>query len=92
MRRTYLEGDRALERLGDLTELICRVAEGNGLDRGDRVMLEYILGEMGGALRDRDVKRARVLVTRLLCEVLGYDTVRARFVINNHLNRNAGWD
>ncbi len=92
MSSTYLEGDRALERLGDLTELICRVAEGNGLDRGGSVMLEYLLGEMGLALRERDVARARKLVTRLLCDVLGYDTVRAQFVMNNHLNKNAGWD
>ena len=92
MSTNYLEGDRALERLGDLTELICRVAEGNGLDRGSSVMLEYLLGEMGGALRERDVERAKSLVTRLLCDVLGYDIVRAKFVMSNHLNKNAGWE
>ncbi len=88
----YLEGERALERLGDLTELICRVAERKGIDRRSSVLIEDVLGEMSEALRDRDVERAKKLVTHLLSEVLGYDPVRARFVMNNHLNKNAGWD
>jgi hypothetical protein len=56
----YLEGEKALERLGDLTELICRVAEDGGVGDED--------------------------------EMLRYDQVRARFVMQNHLNKNAGWD
>ncbi|MEQ9617958.1 MAG: hypothetical protein RIG61_02160 [Deltaproteobacteria bacterium] len=88
----YLEGERALERLGDLTELICRVAEKKGLDRENRALMDEIIGEMGEALTERDLVRAKKLVTRLLSEVLGYDTSRAGFVMNNHLNKNAGWD
>lgn len=88
----YLEGERALERLGDLTELICRVAEIKGLDHKDSALMDEIIGEMGEALTERDLVRAKKLVTRLLSDVLGYDGKRARFVMNNHLNKNAGWD
>ena len=88
----YLEGEKALERLGDLTELICRVAEKKGLDSGEAALMDEIIGEMGEALAERDLLRAKKLVTRLLSDVLGYDSNRARFVINNHLNKNAGWD
>ena len=88
----YLEGERALERLGDLTELICRVAEKKGLDHKDSALMDEIIGEMGEALTERDLVRAKKLVTRLLSDVLGYDRKRARFVMNNHLNKNAGWD
>ena len=88
----YLEGEKALERLGDLTELICRIAEGSGLDNEDIELIEKLLQDMSAALRERDVDRAKKLVMRLLSEVLGYDEVRARFVMNNHLNKNAGWD
>jgi len=89
---TYFEGEKALERLGDLTELICRIAEGSGIgDEGEK-LLEGFLLEMGGALRDRDLPRAKKVVARMLSEVLGYDEVRAGFVVRNHLNRNAGWE
>ena len=88
----YLEGDKALERLGDLAELICRIAEGGGLGHGDETLLEELLRDMGAALRQRDLAGAKRLVTRMLSDVLGYDQVRARFVMNNHLNKNAGWD
>jgi hypothetical protein len=88
----YLEGEKALERLGDLTELICRIAEGGGVCPEDETLLEDLLRDMGEALRERDVPRAKKLVTRMLTEVLGYDQVRARFVMQNHLNKNAGWD
>lgn len=88
----YLEGEKALERLGDLTELICRIAEGSGLDNEDNELIEKLLQDMSAALRERDVDRAKKLVMRLLSDVLGYDEVRARFVMNNHLNKNAGWD
>ncbi|MCC6712577.1 MAG: hypothetical protein IT344_04365 [Candidatus Dadabacteria bacterium] len=47
---------------------------------------------MEAALRSRDVEKAKSLVMRLLTEVLGYDSVRAKFVMYNHLNKNAGWD
>jgi hypothetical protein len=91
----YLEGDKALERLGDLTELICRIAEG-GVYHEDETLLEDLLRDMGAALRERNVPKAKKLVTRMLSEVLGYDQVRARFVMQNHLNKNAnknaGWD
>lgn len=89
---TYLEGEKALERLGDLTELICRIAEGGGICHEDDTLLEELLREMGSALRDRDLPRAKKLVMRMLSDVLGYDQVRARFVMQNHLNKNAGWD
>ncbi len=88
----YFEGDKALERLGDLAGLICGIAEGGGLDHGDKTLLEELLRDMGAALRQRDVARAKGLVTRMLSDVLGYDEVRARFVMNNHLNKNAGWE
>jgi hypothetical protein len=89
---TYLEGEKALERLGDLTELICRIAEGGGIGHEDDTLLEELLRDMGSALRERDVPKAKKLVTRMLSDVLGYDQVRARFVMQNHLNKNAGWD
>ncbi|HSC34492.1 MAG TPA: hypothetical protein VLG45_04385 [Thermodesulfobacteriota bacterium] len=88
----YLEGEKALERLGDLTELICRIAEGGGIGHEGETLLEELLRDMGFALRERDVPRAKKLVTRMLSGVLGYDQVRARFVMQNHLNKNAGWD
>jgi hypothetical protein len=88
----YLEGEKALERLGDLTELICRVAEDGGVGDEDEMLLEELLQDMCTALRERNVPKAKKLVTRMLSEVLGYDQVRARFVMQNHLNKNAGWD
>jgi hypothetical protein len=88
---TYLEGEKALERLGDLTELICRIAEGSGLGNEDEKLLEGLLLEMGAALRERDLPGAKKVVARMLSEVLGYDEVRAGFVVRNHLNKNAGW-
>jgi len=88
----YLEGEKALERLGDLTELICRIAEGGGTGHEDGSLLDGLLRDMGTALRERDVPQAKKLVTRMLSEILGYDQVRARFVMQNHLNKNAGWD
>lgn len=88
----YLEGEKALERLGDLTEIIWRVAEKKGLDREISARMEDIIGEMGEALTERDLVRAKKLVTLLLTDILGYDRNRARFVMNNHLNKNAGWD
>lgn len=92
MTGTYFEGDKALERLGDLTELICRIAEGSGIGGEDEILLEGLLLEMGAALRDRDLPRAKKVVARMLSDVLGYDEVRAGFVVRNHLNRNAGWE
>lgn len=92
MTDTYFEGDKALERLGDLTELICRIAEGSGIGGEDVILLEGLLLEMGAALRDRDLPRAKKVVARMLSDVLGYDEVRAGFVVRNHLNRNAGWE
>lgn len=92
MRGTYFEGEKALERLGDLTELICRIAEGSGIGGEDEILLEGLLLEMGAALRDRDLPRAKKVVARMLSDVLGYDEVRAGFVVRNHLNRNAGWE
>jgi len=89
---TYFEGERALERLGDLTELICRIAEGSGIGGEDEILLEGLLLEMGAALRERDLSRAKKVVARMLSDVLGYDDVRAGFVVRNHLNRNAGWE
>lgn len=88
----FFEGDRALERLGDLTELIYGAAGKSGLDASELERVEELLGQMGDALRERDVKRAKKLVTTLLTLVLGYDETRARFVMYNHLNKNAGWD
>ncbi|HET7289530.1 MAG TPA: hypothetical protein VFJ67_03755 [Thermodesulfobacteriota bacterium] len=88
---TYLEGEKALERLGDLAELICRIAEGSGLENEDEELLEGLLLEMGAALRERDLPGAKKIVARMLSEVLGYDEVRAGFVMRNHLNKNAGW-
>lgn len=88
----YLEGEKALERLGELTELICRIAEGGGTEHEGETLLEELLKDMGAALRERDVPRAKKLVARMLSDVLGYDQVRARFVVQNHLNKNAGWD
>lgn len=92
MRGTYFEGEKALERLGDLTELICRIAEGSGIGGEDEILLDGLLLEMGAALRDRDLPRAKKVVARMLSDVLGYDEVRAGFVVRNHLNRNAGWE
>lgn len=89
---TYFEGERALERLGDLTELICRIAEGSGIADDDEILLDGLLLEMGTALRERDLSRAKKVVARMLSDVLGYDEVRAGFVVRNHLNRNAGWE
>ena len=60
MEGTYLKGDLALERLGDLTELICIEAQKNGLDNDDPV-LEGLLLKMGEALKRRDIKKADVL-------------------------------
>lgn len=88
---TYFEGEKALERLGDLTELICRIAEGSGIGRESEKLLEVLLFDMGAALRERDLPGAKKVVSRMLSEVLGYEEVRAGFVVQNHLNRNAGW-
>jgi hypothetical protein len=88
----YLEGEKALERLGDLTELIFRSVEGSSSGSEANDLIEEVLHDMGAALRERDVARAKKLVMRMLTEVLGYDEVRAKFVMNNHLNKNAGWD
>ena len=91
MSGTYLEGDRALERLGDLTELICIEAQKMGLDK-DNLLLDSLLEQMSEALKNRDIKKARELVVSMLADVLGYESQRARFVMQNHLNKNAGWD
>jgi hypothetical protein len=88
----YLDGEKALERLGDLTELIFRTAEGSGQGREDNELIDELLRDMSTALRGRDVGLAKKLVLRMLTQVLGYDEVRAKFVMNNHLNKNAGWD
>ena len=88
----YLEGDKALEKLGDLTELIFRTAEGSGPGGEDHQLIEELLRDMSTALMGRDLDMARKLVMRMLTEILGYDEVRAKFIINNHLNKNAGWD
>lgn len=91
MESTYLNGNLALERLGDLTELICIEAHKNGLDKDDPI-LDGLLLKMGDALKRRDIKKAKQNVIKMLSEVLGYDTTRAAFVMKNHLNKNAGWD
>ena len=91
MEGTYLKGNLALERLGDLTELICIEAHKKGLDNDDPV-LDGLLLKMGDALNRRDIKEAKQNVVKMLSEVLGYDTTRATFVMKNHLNKNAGWD
>ncbi len=91
MASTYLEGKRALERLGDLTELICVEAQKKGLDK-DSLILDDLLLQMGDALNNRDIKKAKEQVIKMLSDVLGYDYTRAKFVMNNHLNKNAGWD
>lgn len=88
---TYLKGNKALERLGDLTELICIEAHKKGLDK-DNLVLDGLLLQMGEALSERDIKKAKEHVVTMLSEVLGYDTVRARFVMKNHLHIKAGWD
>ena len=91
MAGTYLEGERALERLGDLTELICVEAQKKALDT-DSAVLDALLLQMGDAINGRDIKKAKELVVIMLSEVLGYENTRAEFVMNNHLNKNAGWD
>lgn len=91
MEATYLKGIKALEKLGDLTELICIEAHKKGLDR-DNAILDGLLLEMGDALSRRDIKKAKQHVVAMLSEVLGYDQTRARFVMKNHLHIKAGWD
>jgi len=91
MASTHLEGERALERLGDLTELICVEARKKGLDT-DNTILDTLLLQMGDAINERDIKKAKELVVLMLSEVLGYENTRAEFVMHNHLNKNAGWD
>lgn len=92
MGSTYLQGERALERLGDLTELICIESEKKGLNKDVRHVLDRLMGQMGDALKERNIKRAKELVIILLTDVMGYEHSRAKFVMNNHLNKNAGWD
>lgn len=91
MKGTYLRGEKALERLGDLTELICIEAEKKGIDN-DNPTLDDLLLNMGQALNKRDIKMAKQNVVKMLSDVLGYDDTRAVFVMKNHLNKNAGWD
>lgn len=88
----FLTGDKALERLGEVTGLVCGIAEKEGLGPYETRLLEKHLRDMEGAIRAKDVPRAKELVMRLLTEVLGYDSVRAKFVMYNHLHKNAGWD
>ncbi len=87
----FLTGDKALERLGDMTGLVCGIADREGIGAYETKLLERYLLDMEAALRARDVEKAKFLVMRLLVEVLGYDSVRAKFVMYNHLNKNAGW-
>jgi hypothetical protein len=88
----YLKGERALERLGDVTELICIEAEKKGLDQERRLVLDGLMERMGGAISERNIKKAKELVITLLTDVLDYEPRRAKFVMNNHLNKNAGWE
>ncbi len=92
MASTYLEGERALERLGDLTELIFKEAQNKALNEDRKLILDKLMGQMGDAINERDIKKAKELVVVMLVEVLGYENKRAEFVMNNHLNKNAGWD
>lgn len=92
MGEPFLTGDKALERLGEVTGLVCSIAEKEGLGPYETKLLEKHLRDMEGALRERNVPKAKELVMSLLTEVLGYDSVRAKFVMYNHLNKNAGWD
>ena len=87
----FLTGDKALERLGDMTGLVCGIADREGSGAYETKLLERYLLDMEAALRARDVEKAKFLVMRLLVEVLGYDSVRANFVMYIHLNKNAGW-
>ncbi|MCL4244827.1 MAG: hypothetical protein KJ002_06825 [Candidatus Dadabacteria bacterium] len=88
----FLTGDKALERLGEVTGLVCSIADKEGIGPYETKLLEKYLLDMEAALRSHDVEKAKYLVMRLLTEVLGYDSVRAKFVMYNHLNKNAGWD
>ena len=92
MTGTYLQGDRALERLGDLTELIFKEAKNKELNHKNRVLLDKLIGQMGEAINERDIKKAKKLIVEMLTEVLGYRDARAEFIMNNHLNKNAGWE
>lgn len=91
MEGTYLRGEKALERLGDLTELICIEAQKKGIEVNDP-KLEGFLLNMGQALNNRDIKLAKQNVVKMLSDILGYERNRAVFVMKNHLNKNAGWD
>ncbi len=92
MAGTYLQGDRALERLGDLTELIYKEAQKKGLSEDLKLTLDRMIGQMGKAINERDIKKAKDLIVVMLTDVLGYKGARAEFIMNNHLNKNAGWD
>ena len=89
---TYLEGDRALERLGNLTELIFQEAERKGLSDEGKLLLDKLTGSMGDAINERDIKKAKEIVVLMLTDVLHYRSGRAEFIMNNHLNKNAGWE
>lgn len=92
MSGTYLQGDRALERLGDLTELIFKEVKDRGLKDQEKLLLDKLIGHMGEAITERDIEKAKKLILEMLTDVLGYRDARAEFIMNNHLNKNAGWD
>ncbi len=91
MAHSYYCGDIALERLGGLTELIARIAEGNTDLPSKFIVLDNLIGEMGNALNERNLEKAKKVMIKLLSDVLGYEKSRAEFVMKNHLNKNAGW-
>ena len=91
MEDVHFKGLAALEKLGDLTQLIYDVAEKTGLDSSEKRKIDEMLMEMAEALKDNNTPRARNLVKNLLVDILGYEPDRAEFIIDNHLNKNAGW-
>ncbi len=91
MAHPYYRGDRALERLGELTKLIARVAEENTDLPSKPIVLDGLIGEMGDALNERNLEKAKKIMIKLLSDILGYEKRRAEFVMNNHLNKNSGW-
>ncbi len=60
----FLTGDKALERLGDMTGLVCGIADREGIGAYETKLLERYLLDMEAALRARDVEKAKSLVMR----------------------------
>ncbi len=91
MTQIVLDSARELERLGELTVAICSVVDSDGLSEELGCTLDSLIGDMGEALSNRDLRNARVLVLRMLSEILGYEPNRAKFIMSNHLNPNTNW-